>query len=118
MCHFLQKLTSVYVWKTFLVKNCAPYCLVVNEDKIVDDILSSVRAPDFQCKHCKRPKFNPRVLRHNRIICYMGGRVNTSVEYSSMWRTASLRSAPHQQTPDPVYIVVDKLVHCDPNMYS
>jgi hypothetical protein len=36
----------------------------------------------------------------------------------TMWRTASLRSAPHQQTPDPVYIVVDKLVHCDPNMYS
>ena len=35
-----------------------------------------------------------------------------------MWRTASLRSAPHQQTPDPVYSVVDKLVHCDPNMYS
>ncbi len=35
-----------------------------------------------------------------------------------LWRTASLRSAPHQQTPDPVYIVVDKLVHCDPNMYS
>jgi hypothetical protein len=29
-----------------------------------------------------------------------------------LWRTASLRSAPHQQTPDPVYIVVDKLVHC------
>ncbi len=36
----------------------------------------------------------------------------------NLWRTASLRSAPHQQTPDPVYIVVDKLVHCDPNMYS
>jgi hypothetical protein len=35
-----------------------------------------------------------------------------------LWRTASLRSAPHQQTPEPVYIVVDKLVHCDPNMYS
>ncbi len=38
--------------------------------------------------------------------------------YSTVWRTASLRSAPHQQTPEPVYIVVDKLVHCDPNMYS
>ena len=37
---------------------------------------------------------------------------------SVLWRTASLRSAPHQQTPEPVYIVVDKLVHCDPNMYS
>ncbi len=35
-----------------------------------------------------------------------------------VWRAASLRSAPHQQTPEPVYIVVDKLVHCDPNMYS
>ncbi len=35
-----------------------------------------------------------------------------------LWRAASLRSAPHQQTPEPVYIVVDKLVHCDPNMYS
>ena len=43
-----------------------------------------------------------------------------NVEYKNIpvWRTASLRSAPHQQTPDPVYIVVDKLVHCDPNMYS
>ncbi len=39
-------------------------------------------------------------------------------EKEILWRTASLRSAPHQQTPEPVYIVVDKLVHCDPNMYS
>ncbi len=39
-------------------------------------------------------------------------------KFMLLWRTASLRSAPHQQTPEPVYIVVDKLVHCDPNMYS
>jgi hypothetical protein len=40
------------------------------------------------------------------------------VFFNTVWRAASLRSAPHQQTPEPVYIVVDKLVHCDPNMYS
>jgi hypothetical protein len=42
----------------------------------------------------------------------------SNVHMLTLWRTASLRSAPHQQTPEPVYIVVDKLVHCDPNMYS
>jgi hypothetical protein len=45
-------------------------------------------------------------------------RIGRGIESYTVWRTASLRSAPHQQTPDPVYIVVDKLVHCDPNMYS